>query len=201
MQLMLAGVDWGLLGGVCPGLVIASSASFACPEAHRCWCCAAFLLLHRLYHPDSCPLDTLGFVDASGSFNARTDNMQSHVADDGCLHIVAGGAAAWHLGWGWTGWCIAPAFVSSLQLKLSHVKLTQCLIAPPLQTLIPLRRLLTSWTLPGRGCWRGWGCSGFGAAGGCWASGPLSSQSLAAHAQSCVRAWKELAASAIGFGA
>lgn len=114
------------------GLVIASLASFACPEANRCWSCAPFLLLlHRLYHPDSCPLDTLGFVDASGSFNARTDNMQSHVADDGCLHIVAGGAAAWHLGWGWTGWCIAPACVSTLQVKSSRVKLTRCLIAPP----------------------------------------------------------------------
>ncbi|GAB4823551.1 hypothetical protein N2152v2_010597 [Parachlorella kessleri] len=43
----------------------------------------------RLYHPDSCPLDPLSFTDANGAFNVRTENMNSHVADDGCLHIVA----------------------------------------------------------------------------------------------------------------
>lgn len=48
-------------------------------------------LYRRLYHPESCPLDTLSFTDANGAFNVRTDNISSHVADDGTLHIVAGG--------------------------------------------------------------------------------------------------------------
>ncbi|KAK9817188.1 hypothetical protein WJX72_010816 [[Myrmecia] bisecta] len=43
----------------------------------------------RLYHPYSCPFDTYEFLDDDGGFNTRTGLMQSYVADDGCLHIVA----------------------------------------------------------------------------------------------------------------
>ncbi|KAK9901712.1 hypothetical protein WJX75_009812 [Coccomyxa subellipsoidea] len=43
----------------------------------------------RLYHPDSAPFDTSSFLDNSGSYNLRTNCIESYVADDGCLHIVA----------------------------------------------------------------------------------------------------------------
>eukprot|EP00887_Chlorella_sp_A99_P008131 scaffold12.g8131.t1 len=43
----------------------------------------------QLYHPDSCPLDTLTFIESDGSFNMRTAPLTSHVADDGTLHVVA----------------------------------------------------------------------------------------------------------------
>ncbi|BDA42157.1 hypothetical protein COCOBI_03-0420 [Coccomyxa sp. Obi] len=43
----------------------------------------------RLYHPDSAPFDTSSFLDPSGSYNLRTSCIESYVADDGCLHIVA----------------------------------------------------------------------------------------------------------------
>ncbi|KAL4436733.1 hypothetical protein ABPG75_003872 [Micractinium tetrahymenae] len=44
----------------------------------------------RLYHPESRPLGTQGYVDTDGAFNLRTQPIASHVADNGVVHIVAG---------------------------------------------------------------------------------------------------------------
>jgi hypothetical protein len=50
---------------------------------------AAFAGLRlRLYHPDVAPLVNVGFQDADGTFNMRSESMGGHVADDGTLHVV-----------------------------------------------------------------------------------------------------------------
>lgn len=43
----------------------------------------------RLYHPDMAPLTTVGYQDAEGTFNVRSERMRSHVSENGTLHIVA----------------------------------------------------------------------------------------------------------------
>ena len=44
----------------------------------------------RLYHPDSCPFDTLSFVDERGDFNTRSGPMQVRAVagppEPPCLH-------------------------------------------------------------------------------------------------------------------
>jgi hypothetical protein len=42
-----------------------------------------------LYHPDAAPMVTVGFKDADGTFNVRSEPMASHIADSGTLHVVA----------------------------------------------------------------------------------------------------------------
>jgi hypothetical protein len=42
----------------------------------------------RLYHPEGAPLVTVGYQDADGTFNVRTEPMESHVGETGTLHIV-----------------------------------------------------------------------------------------------------------------
>lgn len=43
----------------------------------------------RLYHPEACPMDTIGYMDDDGALNLRSCLMKSRVGDDGTLHIVA----------------------------------------------------------------------------------------------------------------
>lgn len=43
----------------------------------------------RLYHPEACPMDTIGYMDDDGALNLRSCLMKSHGGDDGTLHIVA----------------------------------------------------------------------------------------------------------------
>jgi hypothetical protein len=42
----------------------------------------------RLYHPEGAPLVTVGYQDEAGTFNVRTEPMESHVGETGILHIV-----------------------------------------------------------------------------------------------------------------
>jgi Domain of unknown function (DUF4460)/Domain of unknown function (DUF4461) len=42
----------------------------------------------RLYHPEGAPLVTVGYQDADGTYNVRTEPMESHVGETGILHIV-----------------------------------------------------------------------------------------------------------------
>jgi len=42
----------------------------------------------RLYHPEGAPLVTVGYQDEGGTFNVRTEPMESHVGETGILHIV-----------------------------------------------------------------------------------------------------------------
>ena len=43
----------------------------------------------KLYHPDAAPLATIGYQDAEGAFNMRSEPMESHIGETGILHIVA----------------------------------------------------------------------------------------------------------------
>lgn len=43
----------------------------------------------KLYHPDTAPLATVGYQDAEGAFNMRSEPMESHIGETGILHIVA----------------------------------------------------------------------------------------------------------------
>lgn len=44
----------------------------------------------HVYHPDTCPLGGFGLHDAGDAFGLGAGHlMRSHVADDGCLHVVA----------------------------------------------------------------------------------------------------------------
>ena len=42
----------------------------------------------QLYHPDSCPVASTGFMDENGVFDVRMEPMKAYVADDGVLHVV-----------------------------------------------------------------------------------------------------------------
>lgn len=42
----------------------------------------------RLYHPEGAPLVTVGYQGDDGTFNVRTEPMESHVGETGILHIV-----------------------------------------------------------------------------------------------------------------
>jgi hypothetical protein len=42
----------------------------------------------RLYHPEGAPLVTVGYQDEAGTFNVRTEPMESHIGETGILHIV-----------------------------------------------------------------------------------------------------------------
>ncbi len=43
----------------------------------------------QLYHPDSCPMESVGAMDENGVFTLREEPMRAYVADDGVLHVVA----------------------------------------------------------------------------------------------------------------
>lgn len=43
----------------------------------------------QLYHPANCPVESYTYVQPDGSFNIKTKQMNSYVADDGSLHLVA----------------------------------------------------------------------------------------------------------------
>ena len=43
----------------------------------------------RLYHPDAAPLVTVGYQDPDGTFNVRSEPMESYISDTGTLQVVA----------------------------------------------------------------------------------------------------------------
>ena len=43
----------------------------------------------RLYHPDAAPLVTVGYQDPDGTYNVRSEPMQSYIAENGVVHLVA----------------------------------------------------------------------------------------------------------------
>lgn len=44
----------------------------------------------HVYHPETCPLGGFGLHEGSDHFGLGAGHlMRSHVADDGCLHVVA----------------------------------------------------------------------------------------------------------------
>lgn len=49
----------------------------------------------HVYHPETCPLGGFGLHEGSDAFGLGAGHlMRSHVADDGCLHVVADRSAA-----------------------------------------------------------------------------------------------------------
>lgn len=48
----------------------------------------------RVYHPDAAPLVTVGFQDEEGTFNVRSEPMESSISETGTLTVVAHADAA-----------------------------------------------------------------------------------------------------------
>jgi hypothetical protein len=53
----------------------------------------------HVYHPDTCPLGAFGLHNNEDHYGLGAGHlMRSHVADDGCLHVVADRWGPWGIG-------------------------------------------------------------------------------------------------------